>query len=363
VITITEIIIFFTTLIAWISLYLIVSSSLNLEFGFTGISNFGKVLVVIGGAYIVGYLPGRMIMALAGIGKGMDYIADNALIVTEINRFLAQNPGYSVLIFFVTLIVAAGMGALLGFISAYPAIRLKEEYLAMTLLAMAEVARVIGYNYKDLVGGTLGVQVPDPLAGIPGGGVVRFSLMSFIMLGIALLILYYFERLVKSPLGRVLRAVRDSELAAEVLGKDVVKIRMKVLVLASVVGAIGGALHAFYTGGVIAITYERVGWTFWPWVMVLMGGMGNNIGTAVGVVIFVTVRQFIIYYKTALAPYIPFDVVWLDYLLLGGVLIAVLMLRPEGVIPEKPTYPLNREILEKIRMKVRESMSAEASGE
>ncbi len=353
-----ELTLFLTSIVAWTALYLIVSLSLNLEFGFTGIPNFGKALTVMGGAYVAGYLPGRIIVQLTGIGGGKDYIAYNAEIVREVNLFLSQNLGYSVMIFAATILLAAGVGAGLGFIAAYPAIRLREEYLAMSLLAMAEVGKVIGYNYKELVGGTLGVQVPDPLASIEQG-LLRFTLMSLIIMGFAVAILLYLQRLVKSPLGRSLRAVRDSELAAETLGKDVVRIKMKVLVLSSVLGAVGGALHAFYTGGVIAISYDRVVWTFWPWVMVLMGGMANNIGTALGVLIFVVVRQLIIFYKDTLAPFIPFDVVWLDYLLLGGVLIAILMLRPEGVLPEKPTYPLSKKIIREIRERVRARISSE----
>jgi len=63
----------------------------------------------------------------------------------------------------------------------------------------------------------------------------------------------------------------------------------------------------------------------------------------------VTLRKLIIFYKSSLQPFLPFDVVWLEYLLLGIALIMVLIYRPEGIVPEKPTHTLSKKRLEKIR--------------
>lgn len=346
----TGVVILVSSIAAFFGLYLIVNLSLNLEFGYTGIPNFGKMLVVLGGAYIAGYLPGRLLLSMAQIDPSLDYIADNALIVTSINSFLRSFPALGIGILLLTILIGAAVGAVLGFVAAYPAVRLREEYLAMTLLAMGEVVKIIGYNYKPLIGGTLGVQVPDPLAAVPSG--IRFPLMSVIILLFALAVFLYINRLVNSPLGRVLRAVRDSEAAAETLGKDIVRIRIKILVLSSAIGATAGSLHALYTGGVIALTYDRVVWTFWPWVMVLMGGMANNVGVLLGTLVFVTARQLITFYKGALAPYIPFDVVWLDYILLGVTLLLILMYRPDGIIPEKTSKTISFEKIAMERLKM-----------
>ena len=345
----SPVIVLASSILAFFGLYLIVNLSLNLEFGYTGIPNFGKMLVVLGGAYVAGYLPGRLLLGMAGVDPKLDYIADNALILTSINDFLRTSPLTGIGILFLTIAVGAVVGAGLGFIASYPAIRLREEYLAMTLLAMGEVVKVIGYNYRPLIGGTLGVQVPDPLAFVPPA--IRFPIMSLVILVFALVIFLYINRLVNSPLGRVLRAIRDSEAAAETLGKDIVRIRTKILVLSSAIGAIAGSLHALYTGGVIALTYDRVVWTFWPWVMVLMGGMANNLGVLIGTLVFVTARQMITFYKDLLAPYIPFDVVWLDYILLGAALLIILMYRPEGILPEKPSKTIDFEQVARKRIK------------
>lgn len=323
---------FLIDLIATFAPYMIVALSLNFEYGFCGIPNFGKTLSVAGGAFLVGFLPGRLAAQILGLDTSK-YIENNAKIITMINNALQTNLFLSLSLLILTLFLAMALGAILGFLASYPAIRLREEYLAMTFLAVGEVMLIIGYNYPELVGGTLGVSVPDPFV---WAGKYRFLLITIFMLFIALLVFIYLQLLTKSPLGRLLRAIRDNENAALALGKDVIKIRMKVIILSSAIAALGGALYAFYTSNVIATAYQRVSWTFWPWVMVILGGAANNLGVVLGTFIFVAVRKFIIFYKEIFGIYVPFDVVWLDMLLLGIALILILLYKSEGLIPEKP---------------------------
>ncbi len=338
-------VIFTIDLIATFAVYLVISLSLNLESGYAGIPNFGKLLAVAGGAFTVGFFPGRIAAWLLGIGPGLDYITYNAEIVTHVNQVLGKDTAFALGIFAATLVIAGIVGAVLGFIACYPAIRLREDYLGMTLLAMGEGIRVIGYNYPPIIGGTLGVMVPDPFT---WAGDLRYMVISLFMLGVSILILFYLELLVRTPLGRMLRAIRDKEDVAESLGKNVTRIRMKTIIVSSVIAAIGGALYAFYTGGVISIAYGRAAWTFWPWVMVILGGAANNIGATLGTFTFVTVRKLITFYKDRLTQFVPFSVVWLDFLLLGVALVLVQMYRPDGIVPEKPTSTLGSKKLEKM---------------
>jgi len=184
-----------------------------------------------------------------------------------------------------------------------------------------------------LVGGSLGVQVPDPLM---WAGEYRFALASLIMLGFAMLVWAYVDRVGKSPLGRTLRAIRDNETAAEALGKNVTQFRMRTLVVSSAIAALAGALYAFYTCGVVATTYSRMWWTFWPWLMVMLGGASNSTGIFVGSLVSATVIKVINLYKSHLAPLLPFDVIWAESMLLGMTMIVMLIRRPEGIFPEKP---------------------------
>jgi branched-chain amino acid transport system permease protein len=332
---------------------------LNLEFGYTGIPNFGKVLAVGAGAFVAASIPGRIFANIAGI-EG-DYIENNLAIVSEINIWLVDNTGIGFAVFFLTLGIAAGVGGGIGLLTSYPAIRLRGDYLAITLLAFGESIRIIGNNFNPLVGGTLGVQVPDPLSFLPNEirfpvatvglilGVqvpdplsflpneIRFPVATVGLILIAIVVFLYSEKLIRSPLGRMLRAVRDNEVAAESLGKNSTQVRIKIIMVSAALAAIGGALYAFYVGGTIAFAYDRASWTFWPFLMILIGGLANNKGVIIGTLLFVTLRKFIIFFKDSLQGYVPFDVVWLDFLLLGIILLAVLLYRPQGIFVEKPT--------------------------
>jgi len=146
--------IFIVDLLAIFAIYVIVNLSLNLEFGYTGIPNFGKVLAVGAGAFVAASIPGRIFASLAGI-EG-DYIANNLAIVSELNIWLVDNIGIGFVVFFLTLGIAAGVGGGIGLLTSYPAIRLRGDYLAITLLAFGESIRIIGNNFTPLVGGTLG---------------------------------------------------------------------------------------------------------------------------------------------------------------------------------------------------------------
>ncbi|MBM5805892.1 MAG: branched-chain amino acid ABC transporter permease [Candidatus Verstraetearchaeota archaeon] len=334
---------FMLDLVATFAPYMIITLSLNLEYGFGGVPNFGKTLAVAGGAFMVGYLPGRILAGIMGVGQGMDYVAQNAQIITEINNRLVFNVPLSLGILLITLVAVILFGAFLGLLVTVPVVRLRADYLAMTFLAAGEVILVIGNNYPPLVGGTLGIGVPDPFGwastfsvlGLSPGEMRNVTVTLFMAIT-AIIIFLYAQKLTHSPLGRVLRAIRDDENSALALGKDVTSNRLKVIIFASAIAAIGGALYAFYTANVISTAYSRVSWTFWPWVMVMLGGAANNLGVVCGTFIFVAVRKLIIFYKDIFGPFIPFDVVWLDMLLLGAALVFILLYKPEGLLPEKP---------------------------
>ena len=327
-----EILIFLFDLTAIFSIYLILNLSLCLEFGYGGIPDFGKVLFAAGGAYLVGGFAGRFAAWLVGI-TGYDYIRSNALVIFLENSRLSGDIWLSLIVFVPSIILAVLVGAMLGYLASFPAIRLREDYLGMTLLSMGEVARVIGNNYPDLVGGSLGVQVPDPLA---WAGEWRFAIASVVMLLFAGAVWLYVDRVGRSPLGRTLRAIRDNETAAESLGKNVSDYRMRTLVVSSAIASLCGALYAFYTCGVVATTYNRLWWTFWPWLMVMLGGVSSSRGVFVGTLISTSIIKLVNLFKGYLQPFLPFDVVWVESMIIGVTMIMVLIRKPEGIFPEEP---------------------------
>jgi branched-chain amino acid transport system permease protein len=317
----------------WLAAYLIISLSLNLEYGFAGIPNFGKVLCVSGGAFIVGALPGQLIFWIYDLGGGMNYFDNHAQVMTRINSVLAGNIFLGISMLVLSLAAAILFGAALGFISSIPSIRLREEYLAMTLLAMGEILILIGDNYKGLIGGTLGVFVPSFLAGIPS--TLRGYIQVSVIVAIAAAIYLFVHVLTSSPYGRLLRAIRDNEDLVLSLGRDVAAVRRKTIILAGALAGLAGALLALNSGAVNARNFSRANHTFIPWVMVLVGGAANNAGTAIGVILFIMVSRLIDVFKRELQGIIPFDVVWLTPILLSISLLLVMFYRPQGMLREK----------------------------
>jgi branched-chain amino acid transport system permease protein len=345
-IELSTILIFLTNLIILIGIFIIISLSLNLEYGYAGIPNFGKLLAVAGGAYFVGAVSGRVLALAYDQPAGLGYIEKNLEVIGFLNNVLSSSPLQSIGFLVLSIIGAAFFGGLLGYIASYPAIRLRGDYLAITLLAMGEIIWVIADNWQPLIGGSMGVRIPDPFRWI--GSQYRPLAVLLTVLITAAIIFLYLQYLGRSPLGRVLKAMRENELSASVHGKDVVKLRTKTLIVGFAIAAISGALNSLWTVSVSPKDFERVRHTFMPWVMVIIGGAGNNIGAVIGAIIFVTLRGLIVFYKYSFEAIVPFDVVWLEYLLMGIALIIVLMYRPEGLLPEKPTRTLSERRIREI---------------
>jgi branched-chain amino acid transport system permease protein len=321
-------------------LYLLVSLSLNLEAGFAGVPNFGKVMFVAAGAAVAGSVSGRLAALILGVNTHGDYNGFIAQIITQLDSSLSQSAVLSMEILLLGILLAAAIGATLGFLTSYPAIRLREDYLGMLLLASAQLFQIFLGGYEPLIGGTQGIEVPD-LFGWAGNGIeVRdIVVLGFVAL-FAVLVYFYAERVARSPLGRTLRAVRDNEVAARALGKDDVAIRRNVIIVASAISAMAGALLTFYVGAVNAEAWTRITWTFWIWVMVIIGGAANNAGVALGAFSFTFLFKIVNQVKFYFQGSIPFDVNWLEYLMFASLLILILAFRPGGILPEKSSVTL-----------------------
>lgn len=321
-------------IIVYFTLYLIASIALNFQYGYAGIPNFGLALSVAGGAYVTGALTGRIARLYYGVGLDLDFMLYNTKITSMINARLAHDPYGGILIFLTIILISSLINACIGFLASYPAIRLKAIYLMMILIAMAEAIRIIGENYYPLVGGTFWVHVPNVFAWM---GKLQRILVPFVFLGIALLVFLFVQLIVTSPFGRLIRAVRENEIVVECLGKDVVRAKIVVVVLGSVIASLSGVLYAFYSHAVMATAFQRSDWTFWPWLMMMLGGKGNNVGALIGVLIFTLIRRIIIIAKHDIQPFIHVEVIWLEMLMMSIALLLVMIFRPEGILPEKPT--------------------------
>ncbi|MDA4121058.1 MAG: branched-chain amino acid ABC transporter permease [Thaumarchaeota archaeon] len=356
-----DLVLFAIGFVNFYALYLAISLSLNLEFGLTGIPNFGKVLFIAGGAAFAGSISGRLAAYVLGVNTGGDFIGRNAQIILQVDTILASNPIFATELLVFGLLIAAGIGALLGYLSSYPAIRLREDYLGMLLLGAAQFFQVFLRTYEPLIGGAQNIAIPDPFIYWNSVGTsYRDVITGLVVSAFAVMVFLYAERVARSPLGRTLRAVRDNEEASRALGKDDAVIRRNVLMVASAIAAMAGALFSFYVASVEYDTWTRFAWTFWPFLIVIIGGAGNNLGVAAGAFFFSIVFKGLQQIQPQIQPYIFFDVNWLQDLLFGALLISILLVRPEGIIPEKSTPTLRRRTLDGLFAKLQSANQSKA---
>lgn len=328
----------------YFGLFVIVAMSVNFQYGNAGVPNMGCAVQVIVGGFVVSAITTRLtfwIVQMAGVqllpyASDYDWVYNNFRNVSVLtNGYLEKNPFLCITLILFTFAVCVVLGSVMGWLIAVPAIRLRATYLMITLITMADASQIIGRNVVSISGGTLGMFVPNLLAFYPGD---RTVVMAVITLSIGLISFFIFRTMLNSPYGRLMRAIRENEVTVASVGKNVVGIRRNILMFASGITSLAGCLLAFYFSYVNEALYQRAFWTYWPWLMLIMGGPGNNAGTFLGTALVVAMRRLITVYKWLLEAVFWFPIVYFESILLGVLLIAVMIFRPNGLIPEKLLY-------------------------
>ena len=327
----------------YFGLFVIVAMALNFQYGNAGIPNMGCAVQVIAGGFTVSAITVRLLFTMvegAGVelipwANDFDWVYNNPANVKLANEYIQTHSmfGWSMLLF--SLAVSLIMGAIIGWVIALPAIRLRATYLMIVLITMADAAQIFGRNIPAISGGTLGMFIPNVFGWYPGD---RTVLTAVITLLIGLISFFIFRTMLNSPYGRLMRAIRENEVTVGSVGKNVVGIRRNILMFASGVTALSGTLLAFYFSFVVEANYQRAFWTYWPWLMLILGGPGNNAGTFLGCALIVAMRRIIIVNKWVLESLFFFPIAYFEAVLLGLLLIGVIMFRPNGLIPEKLLY-------------------------
>jgi len=319
-----------------ILIFAVFAIGLNLEFGFGGLINFGHVAFMSLGAYTVALLAVR-------------------------GGFWTTQLGIAA-----TFVVALAVAAVAGLLLALPAIRLREDYLAIVTIAAAEILRRVLLNEQDLTQGAQGVTIDsssrplhtDAIEAFPGIGpwingllarlaeALNFSGSSYllILLGIAALatviLMLIVERLVESPWGRVVEAIREDEDAARSLGINPTKYKLQVFALGSAVAAVAGAIWVWQLVFVVPSHFVPMR-TFWGWIMIVIGGVANNKGALAGAFIFWTITNLTRGLSQLSA--IGLDsgqIAAVSPLMLGLLLIGVMLFKPEGLFGDKEELEL-----------------------
>ncbi|WP_214366838.1 branched-chain amino acid ABC transporter permease [Pseudonocardia sp. H11422] len=300
------------------AIYALAAIGLNVHFGYTGLLNFGQVAFMLVGAYGV---------AVTGAVYG--------------------GP------LWLGVLVGLACAVVLALLLGIPTLRLRADYLAIATIAAGEVLRIVfnaGFA-QPVTGGVFGLQqfagpfyAANPVPpGSYGLGPLTFTARDvWVMLvgwgAVALATLGLFL-LVRSPWGRVLRAIREDEDAARSLGKNVYGYKIQSLVLGGLLGAAGGILLAVDAQAVAPNTFNPVV-TFYLYALLILGGTGTVLGPVLGSVVFWFLLSFADSgLRQAIgAGYIsarvidPADVGALRFALVGLVLVLLLVFRPAGIL-------------------------------
>ena len=289
--------------------FAIIVLGLNLQWGFTGLFNVGVAGFVAVGAYT------------------------SAILTTPDDAQRMGGFGWPVAAGWLAAMAASGLaGLLIGAV----ALRLRDDYLAITTFGVAVTIQLVATNAKGLTGGPFGVQfIPKPLQAWLGTGLPWT--LGYLALTLALLVVVYvaLEKLVRSPWGRVLRAIREDEDAAASLGKRAFFFRLQSFVIGSALMGLGGAVYAHFVGYIAPEDFLPI-LTFQLWAMLIVGGSGNNRGAVLGAFV---VWGFWTAAGALLRGWVPqadqARAAALQVVLIGVLIALMLVLRPRGLLGEE----------------------------
>jgi branched-chain amino acid transport system permease protein len=284
------------------AIYAILALGLNVMWGMAGMVNLGIVGFYAFGAYISALLT---VKAHAPIALG----------------FLAAMIGTAVMAALITLGIT----------------RLRDDYLAIVTLGFAEVVRIIAENEIWLTRGTDGISgIPQPLKSTLGANFnLAYLIFCLVLLAIVLFVL---ERVRTSPFGRVLRAIRDDQQLTAVAGKPVLAFKLKAFALSAALAGFAGAIYGHYTSYIVPDIFEPL-ITIYIFLALTAGGTGNNRGAVLGAFVLIGLLES----SRFAAAWVPglsgVQHAAAREMLVGGLLIVVLLVRPRGVLPERLPAP------------------------
>ncbi len=312
--------------------YVVMALGLNIVVGFAGLLDLGYVAFYALGAYAMGWF-----------GSGFFFKAHVHLVVSQ---FTGTVPGIH-LNFIVILVAAVAITSVSGVIIGLPTLRLRSDYIAIVTLAFGEIVRVFAVNGQSihlgggqsLTAGNLGIPAID-LPYFPGIG--SFNLLQlrpwyWLILLIMLLVLAVNLRLRDSRLGRAWIALREDEVAAVSMGIPLVRTKLMAYAIGATFGGMSGAfLGAYFTtvnAGQFAFSFS-----IFVLAMIIVGGLGSIWGAVLGALLLSYVNYYLIPDVLNSLPRdlgLNFDLTQLSFGIFGFLLVLVMVLRPQGLFPER----------------------------
>lgn len=277
-------------------------------------------ILIITGIYIILTISLNLIVGFTGLAS-LGHIAF-ACIAAYTSSLLALSLGVSP---WIGLLIGAILAAILGIIIGFPSLRLKGDYLALATFGLGIIVYSIAKNWVSLTRGPMG------LPGIPQFSVFGYeisSVWSYLILVICFVIITYLaiRNITNSPFGRILKGIREDEIATEAMGKNVNKHKLIVFVVGAFFAGIAGSLYAHYITFIDPSSFTVME-SIAVLLMVVFGGMGSLKGSLIGasiLVIFPELLRFLGMPSGVAAP--------LRQMIYGLLLIILMVWRPQGLM-------------------------------
>ena len=277
-------------------------------------------ILIISGIYIILTLSLNLILGYTGI-PALGHIAF-ACVGAYTSSLLTLNYGISP---WIGLLIGACFASILGLVIGFPSMRLKGDYLALATFGFGVIVYSISKNWVDLTRGPMG------LPGIPKFSFFGFELQpvwAYLILVMVFVFITTFviNRIVDSPFGRNLRSIREDEIASLSIGKNINKYKLIVFVVGAFFAGIAGSLYAHYITFIDPSSFTVME-SIAVLLMVVFGGMGNIKGSFIGalvLVIFPEMLRFLGMPSSVAAP--------LRQMIYGLLLIVLMLKRPQGII-------------------------------
>ena len=275
-------------------IYVLLSLGLNLQYGLTGLINFGHVGFFAIGAYT------SAILALHGVPLVMSFVG----------------------------------AALLSGLAAWPiglvSLRLRDDYFAIVTLGFSEIVRLVVTSEKWLTNGVQGLPGIPRLYASLDGAASQLAVLATILV-VVVLGAWMMRRIAKSPFGRVLEGIRDNEEAVRALGKDPAGFKIQVLIVGSALAGIAGAFYAHYITYIVPDQFIPLV-TFYVWMAVIMGGVGRVSGAVVGAAILMLFLEGSRFVRDVLPGVSEVEMASVRIGLVGLMLILFTLYRPQGLM-------------------------------
>ena len=288
-----------------VAIFLLLGLGLNIVVGYAGLLDLGYVAFYAVGAYTTAVLTGgHLVISLGG----------------EANP--AVHASFS---FYEALPLVVVFAAFIGLLIGAPVLRLRGDYLAIVTLGFGEIVRILVQSdwLQPLLGGAQGMRdvTNAAIAGHSFSGTDSPKSFYYLALAFCVLAIFVSRRLADSRIGRAWNAMREDEQVAEAMGVSTVKYKLLAFGMGAAVGCLGGALFAVQIGSLNPGTSFTILVSITVLAVIILGGMGSIPGVVVGALFLIGIPNLLSEFET------------FQLLLYGAVLILIMILRPEGLVP------------------------------